>query len=248
MELQKLIVLNLKRRPDKKYAYIGALNVTDTPPECVEFFEARDGAAFESKEALIDAARQEIPEIWERIPYGITLGTGTLATMWSYHAILQQIASMPADECAAWTSDDFCIRQTWGLYKQAVDLLSKYGDAPFELLQLIHTKTPTRPRPTDFPRPLPFAVHLHLSYGFGGMGDWGFIASPRGAQRLLDHVANSRHISVLEWHIYLLSFEKPLPGTYSVNEPAFWLNGSIDLEAFTGKPDSNRVTEDETFE
>ena len=46
--IKEVIVLNLKRRPDRKYAMIGHLTTwsVDVPAERIHFFEANDGAVY----------------------------------------------------------------------------------------------------------------------------------------------------------------------------------------------------------
>ena len=97
MEIQTINIINLKRRTDLEIAQRAVWGAMGASPDQIVFHEAKDGLAYDSREAIIDAARedgfgffskdslQNEEELW--------WGVGETACLWSISCLLREIAS-----------------------------------------------------------------------------------------------------------------------------------------------------------
>ena len=192
MLINEVIILNLKRRPDRKCAMLGHLTTykIDVPINRVHFLPANDGSAYESVKEVIDAAAADGFPQYEKIVrdhphFG---AKSRIATDWSWCQAMRYISNSPFIH--PWTQDfpppivlfmydDMRLKYNFHRLEQVVQMVLE-RPGPFYALQLHCYSWPWDPEPENY------WLDGFLQEGFGGRGDYGLVLSPEGAKRLLD--------------------------------------------------------------
>ena len=184
MLIKEVLILNLARRPDRRCAMIGHLitYIVDVPQQRIRFFAANDGQAYDSVEAVIDAAEIDgFPQYRQIVANEPQFGAPSrIATDWSWCQAMRYIASFESDERPVlFLYDDMRLHYNFYMLEHVVNFLMK-RPGPFHGLQLHCYSWPWDPEPENY------WLDGFIQEGFGGRGDYGLILTPEGAQKLLD--------------------------------------------------------------
>ena len=191
MAIREVLIPNLKRREDRKFAMIGHLlsPQIDVEEHHIRFFEAHDGQDYDSPEAVIEAAIADgFPQFEEQFAKN-DFGQNRWATHWTYAACLREIANCPYQEMPGHSEyaeipylflvDDMRLLINFHQLEFVVDMAMQLP-GPFYVMQLYSYRWPW-----DI-EPMTLGIDGFLQEGFGGRGDYGIVLTPTGAQILLE--------------------------------------------------------------
>ena len=178
MELRHVIGINLKRRPERKCLWLGALQSRFVPMSKVEIFEAHDGRLYESSFDVIEAAQAEFPFFHDIVS---SFRPPQLCVGWSFLSVFKQIASFPEDCAVLLMLDDVILQKDWEYLTEVTQKLGEIGN--FKLLQIwsfFHKEL------SKYREYFPVPVESIPGVGYGASyGDNAMIISPAGARLLL---------------------------------------------------------------
>lgn len=243
MPLQ-IIVMNLKRRRDRLFAWYGATHSAFVPVEAIHVFEGYDGLEYVDMCHVISEAQKDF-SFWGKLADDNKwidaewidaewIGKGSLAVMWSMQVVLSAIAR----QRNGWyilTCDHFFVKAN---YK---DWLDFFGKLDFDILQLHWWHDDKTLLCEHFPSPVD--GFPDLSHGFAGAGDAIFAVTPEGANRLLDWWSEHPYhvLEVLLHEKSMINDKVDLEYCYSLINQWDWIGGQILLEKYSGMPDSDRM-------
>ena len=257
MNLQKIIVCTLKRRPDKLHAWLGAIQTsmdlrkpTDLPAN-IEIHYGVDGNDYTDTRHVISEAQQEFSWWGDLTDEWIDAGwhgKGTLCCIWSFQQILKRIAGDPnLNNIYLMSVDRYWLEKKWD------QLESIFAKIPYiDILQL-HYWYHNVDKPHDNAELweyLPYhTVHKKIEtetrgiyHGLAGAGDSMNAIGPNGAKMILDWYAESPH-HMLE--ILLAEHaHDPLEHCFFADPWWEWSQGPLRTETWTGMTDSERVVLD----
>lgn len=235
--IEKINVINLKRRQDKLIGYYAMMQAWGTPPEMICPFEAYDAIDYLDSFEIRDAGIKQFP-YWRKLDedWLRRWPKGNFCCMWSMQSVLSKIAEgRDNSKYELMTTDHY------GLRIMFEDLLFCVKQIPdFDLFQIWHWASPKwQDRlPEGFPRPL--KENPKISHGLAGPGDTFLLMNPRGAQLLLDWWSEAP-FHLLEVLIHNNSLLEPSNCVASINPWDFcW--GPLKLEHLTGLVESERET------
>ena len=181
MAITKVMCMNLKRRPERLFMWLGALQVSDVPMDIVEVFYAHDGLEYKDGYEVAAAAKQDF-SFWPD-DYCADHKTAELCTIWSYLSVLKKVAEGDTDEAVLLMLDDMLFA---GNYSQLQVIVNKLGDlGDFKLLQITNSNAKPHDR----------SGYQALIPGIPGVSpglvldDTVLVISPAGAQMLLSWYA-----------------------------------------------------------
>ena len=183
--IKEVLCLNLERRKDRKYAMLGHLTTSsvNVPQGIIRFFRANDGAAYESSEAVIEAAVADGFDQYAELGKRFNWGKSRWATDWSWCQAMRYIANPPYPEDPErpilFLFDDMRLEYLFFTLQDVVKFLME-RPSPFYALQLFCYSWPWDPEPDNY------WLDGFVQEGFGGRGDYGLVLMPEGARRLLE--------------------------------------------------------------
>lgn len=181
--VERVYVLNLPHRLDRKYFMMGHLETIGLHKDDVDFFPAQFGLDYASSDEIIAAAVADgFPnfEKWDN-----RLKRITIAYNWNWCAMLRKV--IESDSVVLILLDDRMLKITWEMLCNNVRFLSE-NYSPFHILQMGWARTLTH----DYLYKPGEVINGFIAKGFGGFGDWGTVISPAGAVRLMEPIHNNR--------------------------------------------------------
>ena len=187
MIVRQVIIPNLTRRDDRKFAMLGHLLTPsiNVPLDRICFFEAHDGQDYDSPEAVIEAAVADgFPQFEAQFTKN-DFGKNRWATHWTYVACLREIANCPFQAMPEhalpylFLVDDMRLQINFHQLEFVADLAMQLP-GPFYVMQLYSYRWPW-----DI-EPMTLGIDGFLQEGFGGRGDYGIVLTPEGAKILLE--------------------------------------------------------------
>ena len=193
----KVHVLNLPYRVDRRYYMMGHLHTIGVDPNIIDFFPAKYHADFDSPEAIIAAAIADgFPEFGSERYEGISKwphGKFELVCNWNHAAVLRKI--IEDDRVALYMLDDYVLKIQFEYLRHVVNHLET-NYPPFYLLQLGWWTSPSHEEwmmshgLVNRPYADEDIINGFIARGIGGCGDWVTVMSPKGAEILLDNIVN----------------------------------------------------------
>lgn len=209
----KIIVPNLKRRPDRWFTCLGYLLAQGIPDRIIEYWEAHDGSDYESVHEARTAASKEFDTSKYLMEDGASQ-SWDYCWLWTWHEIITAIANESDDSVPRLVLlDDHAIVLDYEQIREYVRVLYEIP-APFRILQF----TPTRrnnslvPLKTDLERV--DAAPKILKHGLTGSGDLATLISPLGARDLIE-LANENPCESPESLMWIAAWNRPQSGYYS---------------------------------
>lgn len=228
--MNSVLCINLKRRIDKRGAFVGAMRVMGVPEESIRFFDAHDGMEYESRYDIAEQASKEFP-FWDNLKDDWVSEhgeAGTMCAQWSYQSCLKIIAEQPESDRVFLMFDHTLFVRFWA---ELLRLLSLLGN--FHAVQMEYS--PYLTERFDKGR-LPH--HKGINYGIAGAGDCCVALSPAGAQKALELYEREPYWNTtVFWEVVAKQSDWVC---YSVKNPDDWVLRPIELYPFTGLPDSER--------
>ena len=191
MAIRNIIVPNLKRREDRKFAMLGHLlsPQIDVEQHHILFFEAHDGQDYDTAQSVIDAAVADgFPQFAEKFEK-YEFPKNRWATDWTYVSCLREIIECPYQDFPdkvefapvpyLFLVDDMRLLINFRQLEFVVELAMQLP-GPFYALQLYSYSWPW-----DI-EPMTLGIDGFLQEGFGGRGDYGIVLTPEGANIFLD--------------------------------------------------------------
>ena len=246
--IKAVIMFTLNRRPERKWAWLGAVKSRHVSDETIHIMAAMDGKTYPNIEALVDAVVADgFPwfEIfkdpqWDK-PEHPHSKLGNLATTWSFLRAFRKVIEL--DVLSIVMVDNYFLGKGWYYFDKLIEPIDD-----LRILQLHHWDSRKHPNPefrnNDFPRVpwYPDEVCRDVSRGLAGVGDSTLLLSPSGAQQIIDWSKEQPHFLIenLLWHY---AHQGPHPGCYSIVKTGYdeWADGRIFLENWTQQPDSERT-------
>ena len=190
MIIKEALILNLKRRLDRRCAMLGHLTTVTikAPQDRIRFFPANDGRGYEDSQAVIDAAVADGFPQYRKLGEEYDFNKSRWATDWSWCQVMRYIANPPeAEGLRLETSiaptlflfDDMRLKYNFYMMEHMVQMVME-RPGPFHALQLHCYSWPWDPEPENY------WLDGFVQEGFGGRGDYGLVLTPEGARRLLD--------------------------------------------------------------
>ena len=206
--IDKVYVLNLPHRVDRRYYMMGHLHTIGVPPRRLHFVKAKYHADFNSAAEIREAAIADGFSFFKRPRWQAFNYKYPLVFTWGYAGILRQIIEDDAN--ALVLLDDRFLEIELRFLAEIVEYLED-NYPPFYMLQLqwwIPAHGPEwqmslaikgeRYKDDDLVSDL-------IAKGVGGCGDFANVYSPAGAQFLLDYLDNLRfNTAGLEWNLVKL--------------------------------------------
>ena len=216
MIINEVLVLNLKRREDRKYAMIGHLctHGIDVPTDRLHFFPANDGQVYETVDEVIEAAAADgFPHYKQIVREKPHIGAKSrIATDWSWCQVMRYIAqSHDSSRLVLFLYDDMRLKYDFYNLELVMQMLME-RPVPFYALQLYCYSWPWDPEPENY------WLDGFIQEGFGGRGDYGLVLSPDGAQRLLNFHFEDPFDTVNNDLAILSRFSERKIGFYSVRQ------------------------------
>ena len=248
MSIGAVITFTLERRPERKWAWLGAVKSEHVPDAHLHIMSAQDGKRYPNIAGLIDAVVADgFPWFamfkeseWNR-PEHPHSKLGNLATTWSFLRAFRRVLEL--DVISLIMVDNYFLSKRWHHFE---NLIAPLQD--LRILQMHHWDSRHHPDPKFrndlFPRVpwYPNEVAPDISKGLAGAGDSVLILSPAGAAQLINWSETCPWflIETLLWHY---AHQGPQSGCYAVIKKDFdvWVDGRILLERWTGGPDSERT-------
>ena len=175
--IESVLVLNLERRYDKWMFALGGLRALDfdigTERGVVERVLAHDGIAYESCEAVINAAVNDGFEYFDG--YEWMSDRRAIAYCWSWASIMRRVIEL--NKTVMFILDDQLPMLGWNYWRlcKLINDADKHGE--MRIIQLNASLTPN---------PNSEVVDPMLARGIGGPCDFGFILRSAGAQLFLN--------------------------------------------------------------
>ena len=246
--IKAIVMFTLDRRPERKWAWLGAIKSQRVPDDCIHIMSAMDGAAYSDIDTLVDAVVDDGFPWFEVFKDSQWSGPehphskqGNLATTWSFLRAFRKVIKL--DVLSIVMVDNYFLGKGWWFFGQLVK-----GLEDLRILQLHHWDSRKHPNPEfrndNFPRVrwYPDEVQKDISRGLAGAGDSVIMVSPAGAQQIIDWSAEQPYFLIenLLWHF---AHEGPHPGCYSIVKTGYeeWADGRIFLQHWTGASDSDRT-------
>ena len=255
--IERVFVLNLPRRLDKKYAMLGSLLTRGVPIDMIEFFPGVDAAeypdAFAARCAAIADGFKEFEEMNDEwIQHAAEnrddspARLGGLCCLWAYKRMIRHIQGTSYN-CVLATLDDFILPLHFRELTRLVGLLSDMK--VFQVSSFVTSFNADDPHSTVYKAPDFPCFHLadrRIHIGACGTGDQCFVLTREGAQQLLDYCKKfpTLYIENIMGKIGQDYHNKPV-GFYALNMLAYpdtmtdW--GSFDISRFSELPHSERM-------
>ena len=210
--IDKVIYLNLVRRPDRRAHILGEFVRNGFPEKLLHHFKARDGFDYPTTESICAAMVADGfgKSVSRRLANGLGEYTGgDFACLWSKLCMFRWLLEA-ADEDSVWMfmEDDCVIKENWDFFSGIVGSLP--GD--FRILQLDYWcpeqfDLVSTPSPT-YTSPIPY--NAEVFHGFGGIGEHALIMTPSGARQLLawSDTFVAKHYDKLGFHLDLMLWER----------------------------------------
>ena len=178
--IDKIYLLNLPHRTDRKYFMEGHLETIGVPREKIRIFEAKYGNDYETTHDVIDAAITDGFEQfgdWRDVPHSRT----KKAYFWSWCSMLREIIALQIH--ALILLDDRMLTVTWDTLCGFIEFLND-SHPPFHILQLEwrddRDGVPYIPGQHGEP------VSDYIAKNTYMYGDFATIVSPAGAERMFN--------------------------------------------------------------
>ena len=193
--IDKVYVLNLPHRADRRWYTLGHLHTIGVHPNQVCIYEAKYGEDYESMDAIMEAARADgfdFPDTDEEIH------TTRFSYRWNWCRMLRDIIA--SGEIVLILLDDRMITIDWDLLKWCVrDLVENHP--PFKVLQMGWWHCFDSQADAEHSNSKKLEVVNGLAgKGFFGYGDFGTVVNAAGAQDLFNHILANRSPEFLIGH------------------------------------------------
>lgn len=209
----KIIVPNLKRRPDRWFTCLGYLLAQGIPDRIIEYWEAHDGSDYESVHEARTAASKEFATSKYLMEGEVRL-TWDYCWLWTWHEIITAIANESDDSMPRLVLlDDHAILLDYEQIREYVRVLYEMP-VPFRIVQFAATRrnNPRVPLKTDLAKVC--AAPKILKHGLTGSGDLATLISPLGARDLIA-LANENPCKSPEGLMWIAAWNRPQSGYYS---------------------------------
>lgn len=254
--IDRVLVLNLERRTDKKFFMLGSLLTRNVPPEMIEFHDGKDAADYSSAYEVRDAAIADgfvhfnafkDAHIEEAVQLRTGVATrGGLACLWSFQRLIRDIAE--GDQVTLMLAAEYFLPVDFKwlhdhIFEDVQDLrifqIFRWEDQHYvEYNAAVKPSLPLYPVPW-YPNPL--QKNLRVSIGLSGAGDGSLVLSPAGARDILEMCVQypSEYIENIIWRMAVGDQKE---GYYSLNHFAFPSIGPYrtHIGEFSEEPDSDR--------
>lgn len=175
--IDRIIVLNLPFRKDRKWFMSGHLRTMGVPHWKINFYPAKYGRDFDSPKAVQDAAAADGFAFMNRYPPNPEFDERThFSYIWNWCSMLKEIADGP--DFVLVMLDDRLLKVEWERLKQCVEFLNN-DHPPFHCLQLGWW--------LGLDEDIDVEIIPGTMFGKGARtnGDYATVFSPEGAKRLL---------------------------------------------------------------
>ena len=192
--IDKVYVLNLPHRTDRKYYMLGHLETIGVPFHCVRIFEAHYGNDYETTHDVIDAA---VADRFDFFSSWNDLKTRTeLAYCWNWCLILREIMELQIH--AFILLDDRILTVTWETLCGFIEFLSA-SHPPFHILQVEWRYDDDSMLYEIGKHGEP--VNEFIAKGTYMWGDFMTVVSPAGAERMYNSLKTFPHTEGMfhEW-------------------------------------------------
>ena len=213
--IEKVYVLNLPHRQDRKWFMMGHLETIGVPEHCIEFYPARYWKDYESPDAACDAAiADDLPsfDAWRHLP------RSQIVYHWNWCSILRKIIQFN-DICMIQNDDRLLKDIDWKALRNAVSyLVNKHP--PFRILQLNwwrHLGDDWSYVPAEL-------VHCEVAKGTRTSGDQIVVVSPEGAKQIFDLIEQNKYVEMMFRFMSKASY--PKEGLFHYIEPKM---GNVNL-------------------
>ena len=185
--IDKVYVLNLPHRADRRWYTMGHLHTIGVHPNRVCIYEAKYGKDYESIDAIMEAAKADgfdFPDPDEDIH------KTRFSYRWNWCRMLRDIIA--SGEMVLILIDDRMITIDWDLLNWCVrDLVE--NQPPFKILQMgwWHSFDSQADAQRANSKKLEVVNGL-AGKGFGGYGDFGTVVNAAGAQDLMNYILGNR--------------------------------------------------------
>ena len=201
--IEKVYVLNLPHRVDRRHYMIGHLHTIGVPPHVLHFLPAKYHADYESHEAIRKAAIADGFTVFENERWKNEPNKFQIAYHWGWACILRQVIEDNSN--ALIMIDDRTLKIDFQYLNLIVNRLEE-DYPPFYLLQLGWWIGPNgsewmmslglrgkRYKDEDL-------INGLIAKGTGGLGDFATVISPEGAQVIMDYLGSPLTGSI-EWYL-----------------------------------------------
>ena len=229
-----ILCINLKRRMDKRAAFLGAMYARNVPDNIIDFFDAYDGQDYSHTDEVISDIRAIFPDI--KIQDNV--GVGTSCFFYSYFQCLRYIAQLPDYSKVILVLDHTIFVRDW---HEIVTLINNTHGA--YIIQFQWRDLPERQPSWHESHPLWFYRHQEVLEDTAADGINCTMYTPKGAQRLLDRLATGNDTIGLMSAAYrnnIISQGEKETGVFVIKYPSNWINYFLNLSQWTGLPDSER--------
>lgn len=220
--LERVSILNLKRRSDKWYFAVGALMALNFPLERLNRFIAHDGLDYADIDGIVRAA--ELDGFDLSCKYLDCINTGKkdgyerqlMATNWSYCSVLRHINEQ--NRLHIWMLDEFFPQYYWAWDRLSVwakIVMEEYGSNRI-VCQLARSNRMNYPRFEDYKAQ---EWRHNVGEGFCSAQDGAFLLNAAGADFFLQRFLAPPHGCILRTTRAFLK-EKP-SGLFHAIEPIF---------------------------
>ena len=217
-----ILCINLKRRLDKRSAFLGAMFAQDVPDNVINFFDAYDAAAYETAEAAREHMNAEFPQA----KVESNLGAGSVCLIFSYLKCLDQIASFPNESRTILMMDHTVFGVKWQDIQRLIDSLNDFN--VFQI-QIFDSESLNRCATENYSE--------DINAGVLGNGASCSVFTPDGARMVLDIFLANR-INIVAEDIGRLIGDQPL--VFSAKKSGHWLRRHLNLSKWTGVIDSDK--------
>lgn len=226
--IERIIVPNLLRYPERRWANRGALIEMGVPNALIEYFPARDCHDFAgAPERAVAEAKREGWKMNENkatsyLNWHQMVMLKVFCTRWTFVLIFQKIMHIRSDGYFIFMVDDSRFIQPYDIIVGIVDYAISHGDAlgvSPSIIQLHPWETPNEPFVNRTPIDTEHPIGRLVAHGLRGSGDAALIINRHGAQILYERMCITGGSHSLEGQLWLMAQEPDQSGFYSVLNP-----------------------------
>ena len=228
----RIVCINLKRRVDRRAAWLGAAFAQNVPDDIIEFYFGYDAADYSRQEA-----REGFSNDFPDVDFPEIRGTGSQCAIWSYLSCLKQISEYPTDTRVILMMDNNVFGCKFGHVERVINSVDDfnviqffYGN--FEGAYENFHKINGRSRSDVYE-----SYNDDLYKNYLGQCVTSNCYTPHGAQLTLERF---QHQSLLDMSIAFMKRMSQQPGVYRVKDQGHFINSPLCFSKWIDSVDSDR--------